>query len=343
MFDYILTALLPLTMLIVLFYGSKKDDNETFFFSKDYTTVLKGLCCIFIVIGHTPVEYKNTLQDILSSFGYVRVTLFFMMTGYGISLCADQKVGYMKSFWRNRLAALLIPGLLVNIAAFFMHRAIRGSYNLGDIVFIDPYIYVLLQYYVFFYLVYYGKRIYGDKVGNIILVFGVILSSFLDYILNDEIRAWPYERMGLVWGIILYYKYNTIKAFVHPNVKKIVIFFALSLILGLSYVEYKYVYFWGEYLLKIILGAVLIILLFLLSSNRIWGNKVMSFFGDIYYEVFLSHLLIMQFVQTYVKNVSSGEFILLVAALTIIFSALIYYLGKPIIAFFRTKKVEKIK
>ena len=124
MLDYLLTALLPTVMLIILFYGSKRDKEGTFFFSKDYTTVLKGLCCIFIVIGHTPIEYKNTLQDALSSFGYVRVTLFFMMTGYGLSLCADQKVGYMKTFWRNRLASLLIPGLLVNIAAFFIHRII---------------------------------------------------------------------------------------------------------------------------------------------------------------------------------------------------------------------------
>lgn len=336
--DYFLTAMLPLTMLFFLFYGNKKDNKGTFFFSKDYTTVLKGLCCIFIVIGHTPAEYKNTLQDLLSSFGYVRVTLFFMMTGYGISLCAEQKTGYMKSFWRNRLASLLIPGLLVNIAAFFIHKQTEGSYNIKDLTFLDPYISVLLQYYIFFYIVYYGRKYYGKKNGNIILITGVILSSLLDYLLKEEFRAWPYERMGLVWGIILYYCFAEIKKFITPKIGKIILFTILSLALGILYVKFKYIYFWCEYLLKIVLGAVIITLLFMLSSNRVWGNKVMSFFGDIYYEVFLSHMLMMQVVKAILPKASSGEFILTTAILTIIFSAAIHYLGQPVIKLCRTKK-----
>lgn len=342
MFDIILTALLPAIMLAFLFYGNRIDTKGNFFFSKDYTTVLKGLCCIFIVIGHTPEVYQNSLQDMLSSFGYVRVTLFFMMTGYGISLCADRKVGYMKSFWRNRLASLLVPGILVNIASLFIHRGIDGNFDIYYLTFLDPYISVLLQYYVFFYIVYYGKKFYGEKVSNIILITGVTLSSFLEYILNDGFRAWPYERMGIVWGILLYNNFDYIKKFVTPNVVKVLTFLFLSLILGILYVKYKYVYFWCEYLLKIVLGAVIVVLLFLLSSNRIWGNRVMSFFGDIFYEVFLSHMLIIQFVEACMPNLTSGEFILVVAVLTIAFSAGIHYLGQPIISFLRTKKVPAV-
>lgn len=340
MLDYLLTALLPTVMLIILFYGSKRDKEGTFFFSKDYTTVLKGLCCIFIVIGHTPIEYKNTLQDALSSFGYVRVTLFFMMTGYGLSLCADQKVGYMKTFWRNRLASLLIPGLLVNIAAFFIHRITYGKFDPHDFIFIDPYISVLLQYYVFFYIVHYGKRFYGENAGNLILIAGVIISSLLDYLLNDtpETRAWPYERMGLVWGILLYHKFGSIRKFINPRIWNIFTFLILSMVLGLLYVETKTIYFWSEYLLKIVLGATIITLLFILSSTRTWGNKAMSFFGEIYYEVFLSHMLMIQLVKVLTPNVSSGVFILTVATLTIAFSAGIHYLGKPLITWCRTKR-----
>lgn len=344
MLDYLLTALLPLVMLVILFYGSKKDKKGDFFFSKDYTTVLKGLCCIFIVIGHTPDEYKNNLQDMLSSFGYIRVTLFFMMTGYGLSLCENRKAGYMRSFWRNRLASLLIPGLLVNVAALFIHQYITGGYNIRDLIFIDPYISVLLQYYIFFYIVHYGKKIFGEKTGNIILVIGVTLSSILDYLLNDApTRAWPYERMGIVWGIILYFNFRRIKEFVTPKAGKIVIFFLLCMVLGLLYVKSERVYFWSEYLLKIVLGAIIITFLFLLSSNRTWGNRAMAFFGDIYYEVFLSHMLMIQLVKTAYPDLSSGEFILTVASLTIIFSAFIHYLGQPVIRLCRTKKTKQLQ
>lgn len=343
MLDYILTAFLPVVMLIILIYGSKRDDSGTFFFSKDYTTMLKGVCCIFIVIGHTPIEYKNAVQDMLSSFGYVRVTLFFMMTGYGISLCADRKTGYMKSFWRNRLASLLIPGLLINVAAFFIHRLTTGQFDPRDFIFIDPYISVLLQYYIFFFIVYHGKKFYGETAGNIILVVGVIVSSLLDYMLSaPDGRAWPYERMGLVWGILLYFNYKPIKRFVMPRLWNVFTFLAISFVLGLMYLHFKTVYFWGEYLLKVVLGAVIVTLIFILSSGRVWGNKALSFFGDIYYEVFLSHMLIIGLVKSLIPGLSSGQFILTVAALTIIFSAAIHYIGKPIIAMCRTKKAKPL-
>lgn len=336
--DYLLTAILPITILFILFYGNKKDNEGNFFFSKDYTTVLKGICCLFIVIGHTPDEYKNMLQDMLSSFGYVRVTLFFMMTGYGLSLCASQKTDYMKHFWRNRLSSLLIPGFLVNLTVFFTHKQIEGYYNFKDIIFIDPYISVLLQYYIFFFIVQHGKKYYGEKNGNIILVLGVILSSLLEYLLKEEFRAWPYERIGLAWGILLYYFFNDIKSMITPKLWRIILYTFLCIVLGILYIKFKHIYFWCEYLLKIILGAIIITLLFTLSSTRIWGNKILSFLGDIYYEVFLSHLLMIEIIKNIFPNSSSGIFILLVAISTIVFSAIIHYAGLPIIKICRTKK-----
>ncbi len=341
MLDYLLTALLPLAMLVILFYGNKPDRSGDFFFSKDYTTVLKGLCCIFIVIGHTPEEFKNMFQDALSSFGYVRVTLFFMMTGYGISLCADRKAGYMKTFWRNRLASLLIPGILVNICAFCIHKFTSGQFNAKDLIFIDPYISVLLQYYLFFYVVHHGKRFYGETAGNVIVVAGVTISSLLDYLLNDpSSRAWPYERMGLVWGMLLYHNFGKIKEFIKPRVWNIATFLAVSLLLGVLYVGYKHVYFWCEYLLKIVLGAAIVTLVFIVSSNRTWGNRAMSFFGDIYYEVFLSHMVVIEFMSAMFPEASSGVFILSVAAATIVLSAALHYTGKPLIELCRAKKTD---
>ncbi len=340
MFDMFLTALLPLLMLAILFYGNKKDATGKFFFSKDYTTILKGFCCIFIVIGHAPIEYKNSIQDALSSFGFVRVTLFFILSGYGISLCADKKNGYMKTFWRNRLASLLIPGLLVNILALFVYSIIENGFDFSHLVYINPYIYVLLQYYLLFYIVFHGMKYYSQNTANLILISAVVLSSVIGYYQGAKggVWGWPYERMGLVWGLLLYFYFDRIKAFVTPNIKKVAIFLALSLVLGVMYLKFKHEPFWGEYLLKIVLGATIITLLFMLSSTRIWGNKIITFFGDIFYEVFLSHMIIIFLIQYLFPTLPSGVFIITSAAATIIISAAIHYLGQPIINALRTKK-----
>lgn len=80
---------------------NKKDDNA--FFGKDYTTELKGLCCLIVIYVHVPVAYRNPIQDAIGSFAYICVTLFFLISAYGMMLSAERKEEYLRHFWRNRL------------------------------------------------------------------------------------------------------------------------------------------------------------------------------------------------------------------------------------------------
>ena len=75
---------MALTILIFLIYVcievfgirySGADENPTFF-DIDYTTVMRG-CCIIIVFVHIPSAYGDLVQDMVGSFGYICVTLFF--------------------------------------------------------------------------------------------------------------------------------------------------------------------------------------------------------------------------------------------------------------------------
>jgi len=117
MVDYILT-LLPIIFLgVVFFYDCKYDENGSSFMNKDYTTVLKAVCCIIVIMVHFPIENGNKLQDAIGSFAFVCVTFFFLFSAYGMNYSKAKKANYIDHFWRNRLAALLIPALLVNITA----------------------------------------------------------------------------------------------------------------------------------------------------------------------------------------------------------------------------------
>lgn len=125
--DYILTALIPLVLVVVALWKSRAMDTQDFFMGKDYSTVLKGLCCIVVILVHVPLAHANKLQDGIGSFAYVCVTLFFLMSAYGMSLSMTRKKDYMSHFWRNRLAALLVPQLLVNATCLIYNKLTIGG------------------------------------------------------------------------------------------------------------------------------------------------------------------------------------------------------------------------
>ena len=124
---------------------------------------------------------------------------------------------------------------------------------------------------------------------------------------------------------------------VKPKTCKILFWGVLSIVFGIAYLRFKPVFFYGEYLLKIVLGLVIIILLFTLSSQRTFGNRAINILGEISYEVYLSHGFMMLLLKTFISNISSGLFVLLTVILTIIFSSVIHYIDKPIVKLCRKR------
>lgn len=338
MMDYILTALVPLFLLTCVLWGSHKADFKEVFMKKDYTQVLKGICSIIVILVHIPLEYSNKLQDGIGSFGYVCVTFFFLISAYAMNLNEEQKETYLKTFWKNRLSSLLIPCLLVNVTVWSINKVFVDT-TFWSILIINNYVIVLLQYCFWFYFVSWGKRYYGNKVANILLITGVVISSLLLYFFtyNDAPAqsGWCFERIGLVWGILLFLYFPRAQRFFKFSIGKVCVFTILCLIFGGLYLIYKPVFFWGEYLLKILLGWIIICWVFTLSSKRVYGNKTMFFLGSISYEIYLSHGGIMCFLSNLYPKLSSGTFIILTVIGTILFSSIIHVIDTPIVKYCR--------
>lgn len=202
---------------------------------------------------------------------------------------------------------------------------------------------VLLEYCLWFWLASLGRRWYGAKTANLLLIGGVVVSSLASYFTyypsteSSARAAWPFERWGLVWGVLLFWLFPKVKQMVSPTMVKTIVACVLCLVLGVAYLKFKTEFFWGEYLLKIVLGVVIITFLFILSSKRTFGNKAAFFLGGISYEVYLSHGFIMRVLDDVCPSLVSGVYILLTVMLTIVFSTVIHYAGKPIVRMIRTK------
>ena len=196
--------------------GNKKDDNA--FFGKVYTTVLKGLCCLIVIYVHIPIDFRNPLQDAIGSFAYVCVTIFFLISSYGMMLSVEKNKDYLKTFWRNRLVALLLPCLFVNIVAFGLFFLSTSEMNFTLLYDINHYVVILLEWCVWFYIVQLCKRKWfpeNEGLGDILLICGTLLSSLYMYLGVDAMvsaeAGWPFERMGLIYGVILYRYFEKIK------------------------------------------------------------------------------------------------------------------------------------
>lgn len=341
MLTYLFTLIAPLFFGLTFLFTSKKKDVA--FLNKDYSNVIKGLCCIVVIYVHVHDRYANTLQDAIGSFGYVAVTLFFFFSAYGMLYNTEKNKTYLNFFWRNRLLGLLVPCLTVNAVNFFLTALIKHSFCLESLLYINGYVKVLLQWCLWFYIVEYFGQHY--KIRSVILdgllILGVVLSSlFLYFYVDAEVSAqagWCYERIGLVWGILAYRYYGRIVCWINRNqILKSFLLTILGFVLGIAYIKFKSIPFYGEYLLKLLLGLVLISLLFTTTFNRQYGNKVNNWLGNISYEVYLSHVIVMGFLSFLLPmDINSGLFIFLTVTFTLFLSTGAHEICKSIKRKFR--------
>lgn len=346
MLDYLLTTLFVLTSVIWGGYGSLRRNDAEDLFSKDYTTVLKGICCIIVVMVHVKDGFQNPLQDAIGSFGFVCVTLFFMVSAYGMQLSVERKASYLCHFWRNRLLSLLVPCLLINVCFYVCTWLIRGNAPIGQLFYLNHYVVVLLEYCLWFYLVILLKNRLGIRkewVTDSLLIAGVVVSSLYSYFSTasggvSSSMGWCYERLGLVWGLLFYRYMPHIKHWlVIRRTGKLVLFSLLALVAGVAYLKLKPVYFYGEYLLKVALGVVIILWMLLLTVKRKYGNLISLYLGKISYEVYLSHGMVMGMLASLCPQLSSGWFIFLTYCITLGFSSAIHAVGGKLVEVWRAK------
>lgn len=88
--------------------------------------------------------------------------------------------------------------------------------------------------------------------------------------------------------------------------------------------------FWC-FLLKIALGISLILFIFSISIKLSFEKKPIQFLGNISYEIYLLHGVIMTYLAIITGDIPSGYFILLTYLFTIMASVIVFSLAKPII------------
>lgn len=341
--DLLLSSLIPLFLMGVIFYGSKSVMDDSFFMSKSYGNFLKGLCAVIVVLFHFPQSYQNPLQHFLGGFAFVAVTIFFLFSSYGMQLNVDHNPSYLHLFWKKRLLGLLCPVFVVNIFFFFLHFLFFKIVDLEILYHVDEYVIVLLQYCLCFYVINYLYKkavIRSFWQGDALLIAGVIVSSLIVvYSLPSNSPSgenyWYVERYGLIWGLLLFRYFPNIVQWlnVSRNIKSIIVLITSIFILT-AYHSLKHNGIGYRYIFEILSALFIVLLVFLLTQRKVYGNKVSIFLGSVSYEIYLSHRYVMEIILNITPSLSSGFFITLVVLTTVLFSFVAHLFCKRLLSYF---------
>lgn len=308
------TFVLVLYLLLIIYGGYWTNVDETdHFLNREYTSVLKGLCCILVVIVHVPSDYQNPLQQAVGGFSQVGVTLYFLFSAYGILTGIRRKPDYLKKFWKNRIPSLMIPFAL--------------SSGLKILVGVQPgsggtyFIFVLLFFYVVTYI---AARFFANKKILIVCIVACLYSVVGS--VTHWLR-WPTQALGFAYGALLaqyltnFTKWLRCKYWLKLSVITVfsVAFTFIYAVLELPINEFANV------MLQNFTVLFLILWVFTLTFRLVLGNPASKYLGDISYDVFLYHGLVQGLLQALDKdrgiNFSSGLFLLLMMSFSILLSA----------------------
>lgn len=151
---------------------------------------------------------------------------------------------------------------------------------------------------------------------------------------KDYIKGttWCPEVMGFVWGILLYRIKNRFLRILNDKwMLKSLLLCVIAGIAGIGYLEFKIIPFWGDYLLKIILGILIIAFILAINVKVSIGNRVSNYLGSISFEVYLVHGLAFNIVKKINPDMSSGVFILVSLILTVVLASAIKRISTVII------------
>lgn len=154
----------------------------------------------------------------------------------------------------------------------------------------------------------------------------VVLCSLLDYFTSFKItQIWIVEPLGFAYGILVAKNRTSIKKWMMNKwALKSVGLLSISVILGIAYLKFKPVVFWGDYLLKVILGITITTFIFQVIVKLKVGNRVNGLLGDISYEVYILHDAIFLLLTIFAgKYMNSGVFITCSLCITLIAAILL--------------------
>lgn len=188
--------------------------NKTDYLSLPQTAALKGILAICVLLCHTipasKVFYGNILSPLIGSLGYLSVSVFFFLSGYGImTQYSIKKEKYLHSFLKRRVLSIYLLTVFLIAIYWIFHRllgqndplySIISSFLIGNTIVSNGwYLQVIVLFYLIWYLCVYFIRI--PKLRSVALGGAIILYMFAAALLFSG-STWYECSLSFILGML---------------------------------------------------------------------------------------------------------------------------------------------
>ncbi|WP_026889107.1 acyltransferase family protein [Clostridium beijerinckii] len=316
----LLVLMVAFLVLSVIFIDRKSNiESNKIFMSKKHTTVLKGVAMVLVLVSHIGGYGYNIA--VTHPLGAIGVCIFLIVSGYGLNESIKRKG--RKCYFKNRIKRVMIPYWIVILISYITLSFSKDTIlNLIQYMFLLKlpegsywYIEFILCWYVFFYFISLIKN--RNKKALVMIVVAIIFS-----LLNLSDRVYVWQIVSFPIGVIISDYADTIYK-MSLKAKKATIFIPLIVLVisviikKMPFVENNELGFTDtlcQITLSLSAGIFIVIIMYILYDLKVW--KITSYIGEISYELYLVHPLLLSII---IKN-SSAIFLSIFIISTILLS-----------------------
>lgn len=315
------------------------------------TSALKGILALGIILCHitSRVDYHIPIVS-FSVLGSIGVGIFFFLSGYSLVVSSKKNPCYFNYFLYKRGAKIMIPFtgmmilwiIIVCGGTGYPLYAIIKSWIKGYPVSNSWYVFASIYCYILFWMAFYKlNKKKENKKGIVIVTIGLITYIYMTAIVFQW-GDWWYKTIecfliGILWGVY------------SPNIQKLIrkqYSLFLFILLGFSGVSYLFPSIWrrifpvqGEYVWFIndaLMGFSFTLLIAVLLYKIDICNRVTLFLGNISYEIYLLHGVVMAVLDSLGKqfwnlHIEQEIYAILICTITIVAATLFHNVNKRIL------------
>lgn len=277
-----INAFQTILLLLLLFLCRTKRITQNFL-DIEYTTNLRGIAILFVVMHHVSNSYNSNLFTPLGGIG---VSMFLVLSGYGLNESYHRKG--LVGFWKSKLLRVLIPCWLIEFLFLFF-----DSSHFDYIIFIKHLLCIDVNWYIrylfyWYLLFYFSTKYFPTKRLPIMYMSGLCFLLIL-----PEIEA--EQSVSFLSGLVVS-EFSSLKKRLCSKYLK---WGRTLLLLGIIVLFLKQIPIIREFEGTILYNFIQMVLkwsisfgfiiLYMFISNRRLSLRLFSCLGIISYELYLTH------------------------------------------------------
>lgn len=275
---------------------------------------IRGMLAVLIVIHHfSGMIEEKSMFFLFNHIGYLVVALFLFLSGYGLAYGVQNKPGYISGvkFLYTRIPKLVIPywvAVIIYAVGYFASgeqiilKAILLSFvSFKNIVGSSWYIFESIVLYIIFFL---SFKIKNRKIALSVL-FALVAVCAIGFYFSDSFSdVWYRSIFAFPLGVFYSLKKDKIESILLKRsvIRYIVLILSLIVLLISRYACVLFDLKYLQVLFDITSSAMFALVAVIMLRKIKLGNKALSFLGNISFEIYLVHFLLVKLIYSLYFN-----------------------------------------